>query len=62
MTNHDRKKVPICFIPKQIEQVERYAKRNGMLSTSQAIEKLALSKQTTKVKNFDYSFKNVLEF
>jgi hypothetical protein len=52
MTNHDRKKVPICFIPKQIEQVERYAKRNGMLSTSQAIEKLALSKTNNKSQEF----------
>ena len=44
MTNNSRRSIPICLIPKQLEQIERYAKRHGMFNLSQAIEELAISK------------------
>ncbi|HZE77432.1 MAG TPA: hypothetical protein VE089_02675 [Nitrososphaeraceae archaeon] len=43
MSNDSRRSIPICLIPKQLEQIERYAKRHGMLNLSQAIEELAIS-------------------
>ena len=32
--------MPICFTQEQIKMIEDYAKKNGMLNASQAIEKL----------------------
>ena len=43
MSNNSRRSIPICLIPKQLEQIERYAKRHGMLNLSQAIEQLVMS-------------------
>jgi hypothetical protein len=35
------KTMPVCFTPEQLKTVEEYAKKKGMLNTSQAIEELA---------------------
>ena len=32
--------MPICFTSKQYQSIVEYAKKNGMVITSQAIEKL----------------------
>ena len=32
--------MPICFSSKQYQSIVEYAKKNGMVNTSQAIEKL----------------------
>lgn len=32
--------MPVCFTEKQYKVIEEFAKRNGMLNTSQALEKL----------------------
>ncbi len=32
--------MPVCFTEKQYKMIEEYAKRNGMLNASQALEKL----------------------
>ena len=32
--------MPICFTKDQIKMIEEFAKKNGMLNSSQAIEKL----------------------
>jgi hypothetical protein len=39
----ERRSMPICFTPEQIKLLEEYAKKNGMLNTSQAIEHILLS-------------------
>ena len=36
--------MPVCFTEKQYKMIEEFAKRNGMLNASQALEKI-LSKQ-----------------
>lgn len=36
--------MPVCFSEKQYKMIEEFAKRNGMLNASQALEKI-LSKQ-----------------
>jgi hypothetical protein len=35
--------MPICFTPEQIKLLEEYAKKNGMLNSSQAVEQIILS-------------------
>jgi len=32
--------MPICFTSEQIKKIEEFAKKNGMLNASQAVEKL----------------------
>ena len=32
--------MPICFSSKQYQSISEYAKKNGMINASQAIEKL----------------------
>ena len=32
--------MPVCFTEKQYKMIEAFAKRNGMLNTSQALEKI----------------------
>lgn len=32
--------MPVCFTAKQYKMIEELAKRNGMLNTSQALEKI----------------------
>ena len=32
--------MPVCFTKKQYHIIEEFAKRNGMLNTSQALEKI----------------------
>jgi hypothetical protein len=39
----ERRSMPVCFTPGQIKLLEEYAKKNGMLNSSQAIEEIVLS-------------------
>jgi hypothetical protein len=39
-----KRSMPVCFTNKQLEKIEEYAKRNGMLNASQALEKLITEK------------------
>jgi hypothetical protein len=39
--NDNKRTMPVCFTPDQLKIVEDYAKRKGMLNTSQAIEEIA---------------------
>lgn len=32
--------MPVCFTEKQHKMIEKFAKKNGMLNTSQALEKI----------------------
>ena len=32
--------MPVCFTKEQLERIEEYGKRHGMLNASQALEKL----------------------
>ncbi len=32
--------MPVCFTEEQLKMIEEFAKRNGMLNTSQALEKI----------------------
>ena len=36
----ERRSIPVCFTEKQYKMIEEFAKKNGMLSASQAIEKI----------------------
>ena len=35
-----RRSMPVCFTEKQFKMIEEFAKRNGMLNVSQALEKI----------------------
>ena len=35
-----RRSIPVCFTEKQYKMIEEYAKKNGMLNASQALEKI----------------------
>ena len=35
-----RRSIPVCFTEKQYKMIEEFAKKNGMLNTSQALEKI----------------------
>ena len=41
--NNERRSMPICFTPEQIKLLEDYAKKKGMLNSSQAIEHVILN-------------------
>jgi hypothetical protein len=36
----ERRSIPVCFSEKQFRMIEAFAKRNGMLNASQALEKI----------------------
>ena len=36
----EKRSIPVCFTEKQYKKIEEIAKKNGMLNTSQAIEKM----------------------
>jgi len=36
----NNRSMPVCFTEKQYKMIEEFAKRNGMLNTSQALEKI----------------------
>ncbi len=36
----ERRSMPVCFTKKQFKMIEEFAKRNGMLNASQALEKI----------------------
>ena len=35
-----KRSMPICFTEKQFQKIEEFAKKHGMLNSSQAIEKI----------------------
>ena len=35
-----KRSMPVCFTKEQYKMIEEFAKRNGMLNTSQALEKI----------------------
>ena len=35
-----RRSIPVCFTEKQFKIIEEFAKKNGMLNASQALEKI----------------------
>ena len=35
-----RRSMPVCFTKKQYKMIEEFAKKNGMLNASQALEKI----------------------
>ncbi len=35
-----RRSMPVCFTEKQYKMIEEWAKKNGMLNASQALEKI----------------------
>ena len=41
--DNERRSMPVCFTPEQIKLLEEYAKKNGLLNSSQAIEHIMLS-------------------
>jgi hypothetical protein len=41
--DNEKRSMPICFTPAQIKLLEGYAKKNGMLNSSQAVEEIVLS-------------------
>ncbi|WP_299292055.1 hypothetical protein [Nitrosopumilus sp.] len=36
----ERRSMPVCFTQEQYKMIEEFAKRNGMLNASQALEKI----------------------
>jgi len=36
----EKRSMPVCFSKKQYKMIEEFAKRNGMLNASQALEKI----------------------
>ena len=36
----EKRSMPVCFTEEQLKMIEGFAKRNGMLNTSQALEKI----------------------
>jgi hypothetical protein len=36
----ENRSMPVCFTEKQFKMIEEFAKRNGMLNASQALEKI----------------------
>ncbi len=36
----ERRSMPVCFTEKQYKMIKEFAKKNGMLNTSQALEKM----------------------
>jgi hypothetical protein len=40
----EKRTMPVCFTSEQLELIEEYAKRKGMLNASQAIEDLIMTK------------------
>jgi hypothetical protein len=37
---NEERTMPVCLTPEQLKMIEEYAKKKGMLNTSQAIEEL----------------------
>jgi hypothetical protein len=36
----EKRSMPVCFTAEQFKMIEEFAKRNGMLNASQALEKI----------------------
>jgi len=36
----ERRSIPVCFTEKQYKMIEEFAKKNGMLNASQALQKI----------------------
>jgi hypothetical protein len=39
----EKRSMPVCFTVKQYKMIEEFAKRNGMLNASQALERILSS-------------------
>ena len=39
-----RRTMPVCFTTEQIKLLEKYAKENGMINFSQAVEQIIIDK------------------
>ena len=37
----DKRTIPVCFKPEELKLIEDFAKKFGMINSSQAIEKIA---------------------
>ncbi len=44
--NEEKRSMPVCFTPDQINLLEKYAKEKGMLNYSQALEHIISSFET----------------
>lgn len=42
--SNQRRTMPICFTPQQVKLLEKYAKENGLLNFSQAVEQIISNK------------------
>ena len=42
--SNQRRTMPVCFTPEQVKLLEKYAKENGMLNFSQAVEQIIMNK------------------
>jgi len=40
ITGMHKRSMPVCFTEKQYKMIEEFARRNGMLNASQALEKI----------------------
>ncbi|MBA2267975.1 MAG: hypothetical protein H0W19_06530 [Nitrosopumilus sp.] len=47
--DNERRSMPICFTTAQIKLLEEYAKKNGMITSSQAIEHVILSLDKNRI-------------
>ena len=41
ITMEDQRTIPVCFKPEELKLIETFAKKLGMINSSQAIEKIA---------------------
>jgi hypothetical protein len=44
--NNQRRTIPVCFTPQQVKLIEKYAKENGLLNFSQAVEQIIMNRTT----------------
>lgn len=44
--SNQRRTMPVCFTSEQIKLLQKYAKENGMLNFSQAVEQVIMKKMT----------------
>ena len=40
ITMEDQRTIPVCFKPEELKLIENFAKKLGMINSSQAIEKI----------------------
>ena len=42
--SNQRRTMPVCFTTDQVKMLEKYAKENGMINFSQAVEQIIINK------------------